>query len=382
MTKRINRLVFAVLAGGLLVGLTSQADASTTYTYSTDSTSDAAGTTTTAAAVSKAAASQTASLVGKRIGAVMSRGMGGGRSMGGNGASGSMGGPNTVPQQESMNLENGYIWGEAAGGVMDGVSVWSNVTWSGMEDSTASTAFDGDIISGVVGVDKRIGDQFLAGLGLTFEGQMIDTNFNLGEQNAFGFGVAPYAAYQFNEMFGVNGMLGYTRIWGEQERRAGGVSSGALITSDYDSHRLFANINGTVTYTIDQITVMGNTGFLISEETTESFTESDGTHVGESTAHVGTLNVGGQVGYGIDVTSDTMIEPYISFNYDHDVMHEDVRVGAGQVEAANDADQFTIGYGVNLFSAGGITGSVEGSHVLGRENYDQSSVSATMRVSF
>lgn len=374
MTAKLARL--ALIAGGMLAGGMGTATASSTYSSGTE---DSAATTTTAGAVSKAAASQTAGLVGKRIGAIMAK------SAGGTSRGGGMDGANgMVPTQEGANydLEGGHLWGEAAGGMMDGVALWSNFTWTGMKEDTASTAFDGDIFSGIVGIDKRLGDKALAGIGFTFEGQGIDTEFNLGNQSAFGMGIAPYGAYQFNDMFGVNAMVGYTRLWGEQERRDGGVSSGTLISSDYDSHRVFANINGTATYALGDITLLGNAGFLLAEETTYGFLESDGTYVEKNTSHVGTLSLGGQAAYGLALTPDMTLEPFLSASYENDVLHEDVRVGAGQVEAPNDFDQFTLGYGVNLFTAGGITGSIEGAHVLGRENYEQTSVSATVRMNF
>jgi len=73
---------------------------------------------------------------------------------------------------------------------------------------------------------------------------------------------------------------------------------------------------------------------------------------------------------------DTFLEPYATFEYGYDFAITKIP------GATNDRDAFRIGGGANLYAGESISGAVEATRMLGREDQDETAARATLRVDF
>ena len=265
--------------------------------------------------------------------------------------------------------------GKSAGGGERRVGVWTNVAYSNIEDDLSSTAYDGNAYSLLVGADYRVSDRFLVGLAIGYENIDLDTTFNRGDIEADGFTVAPYAGYVINRYFTVDVSGGYTDSDTDMTRTS--PASGSPITGQMDSSRWFVGGNLNAHYRINRISLLGRAGLLYATENQDAFTESDTTFNPERDIDLGQLRIGGQVAYNIG-----KVQPYLTGTYEYDFNREVVVVGAGQATPANDRSGFEVGGGVRFALSDRVSGGIEGSTHVGRDDFSSTSVSGNVRIKF
>ncbi|MEE8248369.1 MAG: autotransporter domain-containing protein, partial [Alphaproteobacteria bacterium] len=156
------------------------------------------------------------------------------------------------------------------------------------------------------------------------------------------------------------------------------------ITGSTDGWRWFGAVNLNGRYTIDGWTASGNVGYLRSSSHTDGFTESNGNVVGSSNTELGQVRVGGRVSYSLPALQPNLprITPYVSglFEWDHD--RTKISVAQGQAVPPDDRTDFVVGGGLSFAFSDRVSGGIEATTVLGRANFNSTTVSGNIRFVF
>lgn len=264
--------------------------------------------------------------------------------------------------------------GMSAGGGEGRLGIWVSGGWTGIEDDLVSTAYDGDVFNFLFGGDYRFNDRFIGGIALGYESADIDTAFNVGNVSSDGWTIAPYAGFVVNRYFTVDVSGGFS--WVDYDLRRTNAA-GTIVNGDFDSTRYFVSggLNGF--YAVNKVLLSARASYSYTNESQDSFAESDGTINSARDVKLGTFRIGGQIGYDLG-----KVQPYISGTYVYDAKLTRVRVGAGQVAPANDRSAFDVGGGVRFALSDRVTGGIEGTTQLSRENFDSTTVSGNLRIKF
>lgn len=326
-------------------------------------TDDQSSTVATGSAITRVATASTAGLISGRVSGAVGA-IGGGTDTGALGAKSFYAGSGTQVGE-----------GKSAGGGERRIGVWTNIAYSNIEDDLSSTAYDGNVYSLLVGADYQVSDRFLVGLAIGYENIDLDTTFNLGSIEADGFTIAPYAGYVINRYFTVDVSGGFNSSETDLTRTSPITSS--VITGQMDSSRWFVggNLNGH--YQVKRISLLGRVGLLYASESQDAFTESDTTFNPDREIDLGQLRIGAQVAYSIG-----KVQPYVTGTYEYDFNRELVVVGTGQATPANDRSGFEVGGGVRFALSGRVSGGIEGTTHVGRDDFSSTSVSGNVRIKF
>ena len=271
--------------------------------------------------------------------------------------------------------------GMAAAALGDRASVWASMAWSTFDEDHPTIAFNGDSISGFLGGDYLFTDRLIAGLAVGAENTDVTSTFNAGGSNSDGITGLGYAAFVLNRYLSADASFGYTGVYDIDQRR---TALGLPITGSTDGWRWFgaANINGT--YTIDGWTASANAGYLRSSSHTDGFTESNGNVVPSGNTELGQVRVGGRVSYSLPALQPNLprITPFVSglFEWDHD--RTKISVAQGQAVPPDDRTDFVVGGGLNFAFSDRISGGIEATTVLGRANFNATTVSGNIRFVF
>ena len=306
------------------------ADSSYSYDASCGGNSIVAGSTVTASSTVSVAAKQTAGLVFNRVSSFRASGKAPGNQQSGAG---------TIKLFELGSGKN-------AGNSDTPVGIWADGAWSKFDGSKAGSDFDGHAVSGMIGGDVTL-DRWIVGLAMGYENTDVDTKFNNGNVSGNGYTVAPYAAYRIDNTFSVDALLGFSWLNYDQNRIDPAV--GTQVTGSTNANRYFGGANVVGNWSRDQVNLSGKVGTFYLSERQGAFTESDGTAVARQTLNIGTVSVGGRVGYQLD-----MVEPYVSAEYGYDYRHSE-----GTYDGEN---SFGGAVGVALDAGNGFTGTLEGNY--------------------
>ena len=267
-------------------------------------------------------------------------------------------------------LSSGY----AAGGDESRISVWANVGHTLVKNDFFNTEFFGTIVTGVGGADYWVTDRILVGGFGTVENTDVDTKFNDGEMDGDGFTAGIYVAYLLGDRFSVEGQFGYTFTDTHTERTS--IITGAEVSGSTDSHRLFGSIAFTGDFQIDNFLLSPTVRHILAQEKADPFTESDGTPVGKENVDLGLLQVGGRASYLFE-----KFEPFVSLSIEVETLSTDTKV-AGGAKPRDDIASGVLRAGVDFYPTDFISGGLELSHNIERENLDESTLSANLSFSF
>ncbi len=370
-----------VLAGPLFVfagtaqaqtGPCTTAGYSTTYSQCSGNTVKSSSTVTSAEVV-RAAVAQTGGLIASRIGALS----------GGPGAPGFALAPDrhmkilalgnagqkfetTDPDMKKLEKDFG-VSGLAAGANKPRLGIWADGAWSRLLFDKADSKFDGEIWSGVVGVDYAFTDRLIIGVAGAYEDQNFDTTFNRGTVDGSGFTAAPYVVYKLHKNFSLDASGGYS--WLDYDNTRKDPITSTRITGSTDASRWFGAANLNAGYALDQWRFGGKIGTLYAREKKDAFTESNSVRVGEQTTNVGDVQLGVRLGYVFKVLDG--LEPYVSALGRY----------AYQDGGSGDNTDAVLGVGASL-RAGPATLGIQGTTVEGRDNTKQYSGSVNLRLEF
>ena len=337
------------------------------YTYSscsTNNTANQSSTVATASTVLRTASSQTSKLVANRVGAALS------------GAA-----PAVKVASNGFSASTGMAGGDMAGKL----GVWASGSWSGVEDSNSATAYEGDIVTGLVGADYQVTSSVVAGLSVGYEDVDIDTEYNGyngqdGSLEGDGYTIAPYVGVQVTDKLSADLTLGYSDI--EYDTVRFDPNTGNRISGSTDAERYFvtAGVSGTQALPYDFLAKIRGSFFYATEDK-DAFTEteSDGTTiaVGDETTELGQIFLDTRWAY----QAFEGAEPYALIGLEYDIIKDDVTAAAGQ-SIADDDFGAKFGAGVNVDLGNNITGGFEAYTVEFREDYDEYTATANLRVKF
>jgi hypothetical protein len=264
--------------------------------------------------------------------------------------------------------------GMSAGAGGGRLGVWVSGGWTGIEDDLTSTAYDGDVYNVLFGGDFQFNDRFLGGIAIGYESSDIDTTFNAGNSSSDGWTIAPYAGYVLNRYFTVDVSGGYSFV-DYDLRRFDVASSDVTGSMEADRWFLAGALNGY--YTVNKVLLSGRVSYSYTREEQDGFTESDGTVNTQRDITVGELRIGAQVGYDLG-----KVQPYLTGTYVWDAQMTKVLVAAGQAQPANDRSGVDVGGGIRFALSDRVTGGVEGTTHLARDNFDSTSANGNLRIKF
>jgi outer membrane autotransporter protein len=189
-----------------------------------------------------------------------------------------------------------------------------------------------------------------------------------------GWTIAPYAGYVLNRYFTMDVSAGYSFVDYDLRRTN---AAGATVTGGFESNRWFISgaLNGY--YSVNKILLTGRLGYSYTRESQDAFTESDTTANSSRDVTVGSIRIGGTVGYDLG-----KVQPYLTTTYVYDTQLTKVQVGAGQVAPSNDRSGIDFGGGVRFALSDRVSGGIEGTTHLARDNFDSTSVSGNLRIKF
>lgn len=271
--------------------------------------------------------------------------------------------------------------GRAAGdGLADwgGWSPWISYGRTHADNDLSSTRYDANQDNVLFGVDYAYSDRFIFGISASYENNDITTSFNLGEMEVEGFSIAPYAAYMLTDSLSVDVAFGYSDLSIDQFRTEPG---GDRVQGDTDASRWFVMSNLNAFHQYGNLALTGRVGLVYSEESQDGFTESGGATaetVARRRIDFGQVNVGGEVAYTAHA-----LEPFASAYYQYDFEDGDsVRLNPNQARRSRDDDDFRLSGGFRYFDSNGFSGVIEYSRVVGRSNFDSSTLNILGRLQF
>ncbi len=256
---------------------------------------------------------------------------------------------------------------------------WGSFSRTESEDDFSTTAFDSTRYNFIVGGDFSPREGLIMGLALGYETQEVDTFFNGGQQDVDGYTVVPYLALRVGEHSSLDLSFGYSSVDTDQFRLAlvGGLPVGARVSSSVDSERYFFSGNYTTNRTYGNWNLTGQVGGLWAKDAQDAFSESNGTAIASSNFKVGQWRIGGEAAYAWEA-----FEPYARGTFQYDFTRTKVAFAPGVAAPKSDRSDVLAGFGVRYFANNGISGSLEYSTVLGRENYSEDTIQFLIRAEF
>ena len=303
-----------------------------------------------------------------------------GAGAGGFGPSGADGSPvgGGAPNQDGFNFDREGLRvdqsGAAAGGADGKLAIWVQGSYSTFDQDQIQIASDGDTYALGVGADWQFSDRFIGGL--SFSGYTSDAtlSFNNGSLETDGVIIAPYFAAILgkNRNFVLDGAIGY----GVGESDA--TRSNGTITGSYDSDLWFASTNLTYQKSYRNFSFAPKVGVLWLDSTNDGYTESGGVVIPGGGTQLGRLSFGGKVSY---IRNPKFI-PYISAIGEYDFETDDYSsFTAGNRPSVEDTGA-TVGLGAQMALSERLSGTLEGTTALGREDYSAYTLSGTLRLKF
>ena len=330
---------------------------------STNNTANQSSTVATATTVLRSASTQTAGLVSGRVSSALS-GTTGNVNLASNGFSASTG---------------------MSAGNMDGkLGLWASGSWSDVEDDNTATAFEGDIMTGLAGVDYEVAPGVVLGLAAGYEDVDIDTTYNgfganKGEIDGEGWTVAPYLGVSFSDRVKMDLTAGYSDV--EYDTVRFDPNTGNRITGSTDADRYFVSAGLSSTYDLQNnwsITTRGSAFYAYEDKDAFTETEAGGATINQASVdnELGQLLLDTRFAYEYQ-----MVQPYILVGLEYDFVKDDTPVAAGQ-SVSDDDFGAKLGAGINLINMGNVTAGIEAYTVEFREDYNEYTVNGGLRIKF
>lgn len=219
-------------------------------------------------------------------------------------------------------------------------AIWTSLGAASMVGMNRDNEFDGMSRNVVLGFDYMPTDRWIVGVAPVFEFVNLNTTFNAGTIKREGYGLTPYAGYNFGQGTTADVMLGATWMTSDIMRGEN------LTKGTQDGWRWMgaANIHHTVPF--GQLSVRGDLGYLYSQEVQLSYYETgtNATQKGISSS-LSRGKVGVRASYSLDA-----VEPYAQVYYLRDFVYKRISGAAnspnrGSVE--NDPNEVDLGFGLD-----------------------------------
>lgn len=286
-----------------------------------------------------------------------------------------------VPQSQSgLAFELNGQQGKSAGDLSVSSAVWGNMAVTHYADHHSATDYSG--LHGVlmVGADHFVTDSLLIGGALNAETSYTELGRVNGDMVSTALGLTPYLAWQIDDVFSLSAQGNVSFI---QSRMSDQILQFQPATVTNTS-----SVRWSLSVTGDGFWQWGNWGLLsglnlsYGQLLTEATRDSQGNRVGSSLSQNGAASLMLQPSYYWQYTRHLAMEPYILAEYQYDFTMQKVSTQAGSARHPNDPDQLRLGLGLNIFGGAYYSGNVEATTVIGRQDYSETSLGATLRVNF
>ena len=268
----------------------------------------------------------------------------------------------------------GLSWGGAGAagqGADTPFSLWLDGAWTGLDDDDAQVGSDGYSVTITGGADTALTKDLTLGAAITFGVSRIEQDNTAEDRRSeTSIGFTPYVAYQIDDVFSVQAAAGYNYGGGRQE--IGGVDG------KIDAHRYFVAGEASAFQTYGDFALFSSVGVLWGRSLQRSYDDDAGTEYGAIGSDLGSVSVTAQPSYLIEVDASEgfFVEPFLLGQYAYDFTITKTS------RSSNDRDAFVIGGGANLFHADGLSGTLEASRTLGREDRSATTARGTIRLDF
>ena len=274
-------------------------------------------------------------------------------------------------QRTSLNLEGQT--GQAAAGGGTRWNVWGALGQNQVAYSFAPVRSSGNINLVLGGLDYTFGNNVIVGVAYTDDRTRIGTQFNNGSLAGNGFSLAPYVAVPFARNWVFDASIG----WGSNKlSQIDNVTPGVTLTGNTTDKRFFSSAAVSYAAPIGKLQWTGKAMYLYSEDKIDQFTQSNNVLVPSSTTRVAQLRLGAQLSYDAGG-----IVPYAGLTYIYDAQAPTQPVTLGQTPA-NDRDAWQLALGVNFYSRGPLSGSVQYSQDTSRKEVKNNVLMANIAYRF
>ncbi|MHC8509942.1 MAG: autotransporter outer membrane beta-barrel domain-containing protein [Rhodospirillales bacterium] len=306
-------------------------------------TRNVSGAVVTASQTLRAAVSQTFSIVNARV-ATARQAMRGEKDV-------------TLQAFNLNGMNNGKL-GLAGGNAMKGVGVWGQVQYTSVENDAAATAFDGFILTGMVGVDKSfMKNRVLAGLSAGYEMGDFDTTFNSGTVETSGFLVSPYVSFVPNDIISVDvtGGVGFGDV---ETTRKDSVTDDEF-SGETEFMRWFGAFRVNADKQRNKMTYGASVGANYMTESRDAYTETatglPDVDVGETSTRLGQAVIAARVGYDAG-----KVQPFGNAQFEYDFSKSKAAVvGADQTTPKESDYGLRLGAGLNINLKPGLTATIQ-----------------------
>ena len=245
------------------------------------------------------------------------------------------------------------------------ITIWGHGSFTDVENTRNRTGedsrYDGSVWGYNLGADYRFSPALVAGMSVGYAQTDITTTFDSGTYDEDTWNLSPYVIYRPSDMLTFSAIAGYA--FGDVARSRNGT-----VTGNTDSQTWYLQVDARQTFqpiTDRPFRVTGGLGALTSRNTLDAYTESDGNRVEESAVNTVQLKPNAELAYSFQI-SQTSLTPYVNAGYIHDFTDQ----------TNSDAGAFELGGGVRFASGGtGLSGSIEGSRMVGRDDYREYTLS-------
>lgn len=245
------------------------------------------------------------------------------------------------------------------------ITIWGHGSFTDIENTRnragEDSRYDGSVWGYNVGADYRFSPALVAGMSVGYAQTDITTTFENGTYEEDTWNLSPYVIYRPSDMLTFSAIAGYA--FGDVAR-----SRNSTVTGNTDSQTWYLQLDARQTFqpiADSPFRVTGGLGALTSRNTLDAYTESDGSRVAESSVNTVQLKPNAELAYSFQI-SQTSLTPYVKAGYIHDFTDQ----------TNGDAGAFDLGGGLRFASGGtGLSGSIEGSRMVGREDYREYTLS-------
>lgn len=251
-------------------------------------------------------------------------------------------------------------------------NAWSTVTGLVVDDSRFGRDFQTLSGTAAFGADRKITDNTVAGLSVSFE--TIDTDgFNSNLQiDTQGVEIGPYVAMRLSQHWAVDGSLSYGFSTSQSDI--------SVLDGDYVSHEFGATFSVHGQYTLSEIQVRPKATLSFNRVFSDSY-DLSGTILNQyvsvpisgNAASLGTLELSTEISREFDLGNGRIIQPYVEAG----AVYEYLRPNDGKILDGNlnqvtpSAWSFTLRGGATALIANNVTLDASGGYLsFGQANLD------------
>lgn len=244
--------------------------------------------------------------------------------------------------------------GQSSGDGPMGIGVWALGSGNYLDNTKSGAKYDGSLYTGMVGVDKQMGD-LLLGVAVGYEKLDLTTKYNSGNMEYDGWSVVPYLSYSITKDIVADASFSYT--WLDYTMKD--TQAGVKYSDGMNANRMVTSAGLTTYYDWDKFLFSARLGTLYMNEHQGSYTLNT-TDYSKSGIYtwMGSLGLRAQYDMGAfkPFVGATYMQDFIKSGGDKDMWGTDFDLGFTYVPAAGWNVGVTGTYGVrdDLTKAGGM----------------------------